>query len=79
MDRNRIKWPSEYYSDNELRNLAILTGIRYETLANPAHYNPEAIERLKIAEQIDQLLTKYAAYMSENYQATQSNFEIRKF
>lgn len=50
------KWPSEYYSDNELRKLAVLTGISYETLIAPAHYNPEAIERLKTAEQVDQLL-----------------------
>ncbi len=59
------KWPSDYYLDNELRNLAILTGVQYETLAGLAHYNPEAVERLKIPEQVDQLLTKYAAYMSE--------------
>ena len=59
------KWPSKYYSDNELRKLAVLTGVRYETLAGPAHYNPEAIERLKTSEQVDQLLTKYAAYMPE--------------
>ena len=59
------KWPSDYYSDNELRNLAILTGVQYETLAGLAHYNPKAVERLKIPEQVDQLLTKYAAYMSE--------------
>ena len=59
------KWPSDYYLDNELRRLAVLTGVQYETLAGPAHYNPEAIERLKIPEQVDQLLTKYAAYMPE--------------
>ena len=59
------KWPSEYYSDKELSALAILTGVEYETLAGPPHYNPEAIERLKTAEQVDQLLTKYAAYMPE--------------
>ena len=59
------KWPSAYYSDNELRALAILTGVQYETLAGPPHYNPEAIERLKTPEQVDQLLTKYAAYMQE--------------
>lgn len=59
------KWPSEYYSDNELKDLAILTGIRYETLIAPSHYNPAAIERLKTSEQVDQLLTKYAAYMPE--------------
>lgn len=59
------KWPSDYYLDNELRRLAVLTGVQYETLAGPAHYNSEAVERLKIPEQVDQLLTKYAAYMSE--------------
>ena len=59
------KWPSEYYSDDELRALSVLTGIQYDTLAGQPHYNPEAIERLKTAEQVDQLLTKYAAYMEE--------------
>ena len=59
------KWPSEYYSDHELRALAVLTGIQYDTLVGQPHYNPEAIERLKTSEQVDQLLTKYAAYMSE--------------
>ena len=58
-------WPSAYYSANELKTLAVLTGIPYETLAGPPHYNPEAIERLKIPEQVDQLLTKYAAYIEE--------------
>ena len=59
------KWPSAYYSDSELKNLAVLTGVQYEILAGQPHYNPIAIERLKISEQVDQLLTKYAAYMSE--------------
>ena len=26
------RWPSEYYLDNELKDLAILTGVRYKTL-----------------------------------------------
>ena len=59
------KWPSAYYSDNELRDLAVLTGVQYDTLAGQPHYNPEAIERLKTSEQVDQLLTKYATYMQE--------------
>ena len=59
------KWPSEYYSDSELKSLAVLTGVQYETLTGQPHYNPEAIERLKISEQVDQLLTKYAPYRSE--------------
>ena len=59
------KWPSEYYSDDELKKLAILTGIQYEVLTGHPHYNPEAIERLKSSEQVDDLLTKYAAYLQE--------------
>lgn len=58
-------WPSAFYTENELRRLAVFTGIDYETLAGPAHYNPEAIERLRVPEQVDQLLVKYAAYMPE--------------
>ena len=59
------RWPSAYYSNNELRALAVLTGVQHETLAGSAHYNPEAIERLKNPEHVDRLLTKYAAYMPE--------------
>ena len=59
------KWPSAYYSDSELRSLAVLTGIQYDTLAGQPHYNPEAIESLKTSDQVDQLLTKYAVYMEE--------------
>ena len=59
------KWPSAYYSDGELKVLAILTGVEYEILAGSPRYNPEAIQRLKVAEQVDRLLTKYATYMLE--------------
>ena len=59
------KWPSAYYSDNELKALAVMTGVQYEILAGQPHYNPEAIECLKTSEQVYQLLTKYASYMPE--------------
>ena len=59
------QWPSAYYSDDELKTLAILTGIPHEILAGPAHYNPTAIESLKTVEKVDLLLTKYSAYMPE--------------
>ena len=59
------KWPSAYYTDEELKELAVRTGIQYEILAGHPHYNPEAIESLKTSEQVDQLLTKYAAYRQE--------------
>lgn len=59
------KWPSEYYSDDELKKLAVLTGVQYETLAAKPHYNPDALQHLKTPEKVDELLTKYAAYMPE--------------
>ena len=59
------KWPSLYYDDQELKQLAILTGTPYETLAGKPHYNPEAIAHLKNPEYVDQLLEKYARYMPE--------------
>ncbi len=59
------KWPVEYYSDKELKELAVITGIPYETLVAQPHYNPQAIERLRNAEVVDELLQKYAAYMPE--------------
>ncbi len=59
------KWPLEYYSNSELKKLSVITGIPFETLAGPPHYNPEAIKQLKKPEHVDRLLQKYAAYMPE--------------
>jgi len=59
------KWPVEYYSDKELKELAVITGIPHETLAAQPHYNPQAIERLKDAEVVDELLQKYVIHMPE--------------
>ncbi len=59
------KWPSEFYTDQEIRRLVTLTGIPYETMVGAPHYNPEAINRLQDPEFVDALLTKYAAYMEE--------------
>lgn len=78
------KWPSEYYSDDELKKLAILTGVQYETLAGKPHYNPDAIEHLKTPEQVDSLLTKYAANIQEiiklrNRILEHENFDFFKY
>ena len=59
------KWPSEYYSDKELKQLSVLTGIEHDTLISPPHYNPDALEHLKNSAHVDALLQKYAAYMPE--------------
>jgi hypothetical protein len=59
------KWPSEYYSETELRKLAVTTGIPLETLKNKPHYNPEALVWLAKSENVDWLLTRFAKYMDE--------------
>lgn len=59
------KWPSEFYTDQELKRLVTLTGISYETLIGSAHYNPAAIEQLHDSDFVDAMLAKYAAYMDE--------------
>ena len=59
------KWPSEIYSDDELRRLAAMTGIEYAVLLGDPHFNPQAIARLRKPEEVDTLLTKYAPYMVE--------------
>ncbi len=59
------KWPSEYYSEDEIKKLSILTGIKYEVLKGEPHFNPEAIEQLSTPEEIDQILHKYSRYMNE--------------
>jgi hypothetical protein len=59
------KWPSEYYTSEEIKKLSVLTGIEFSVLAGPPRYNPEAIARLRTPEHVNELLTKYSAYMSE--------------
>lgn len=58
-------WPSAFYSDAQLRRLAILTGFDYALLAGEPQYNPEAIAALHDPEKVDALLAKFAAYMPE--------------
>lgn len=59
------KWPSEFYSEQELKRLVKLTGIPYATLISEPYYNPDAIEKLHDREFVNFLLEKYAAYMDE--------------
>lgn len=40
------KWPSEFYSKNELKTLSKLTSIPYLVLSGPKQYNIELIEKL---------------------------------
>ncbi len=59
------KWPSEFYTEQEIKRLVPLTGISYDTMSGDPHFNPEAIMRLHDPEFVDKLLEKYAAYMDE--------------
>lgn len=59
-------WPNEFYKDEKiLKELSILTGIKYDILKNKPIYNPSALKELKKKETIDNLLTKYAKYIDE--------------
>jgi hypothetical protein len=58
-------WPSEYYRPDELKRLAVITGIDYELLSGRPTYNPEALKLLAQAEFVDNLLVKFSAYMPE--------------
>ena len=59
------QWPSTFYTDQELKDLVMLTGITYATLTAAPHYNPVAIDKLNDPDFVDRLLAKYAAYMNE--------------
>jgi 5-methylcytosine-specific restriction endonuclease McrA len=59
------KWPSEYYNDNKLKKLSVITGFPYELLAGEPVFNPEALEKLQEPDTVDSLLVKYGAYMDE--------------
>ena len=58
-------WPSQFYDDTHLRQLAILTGFDYDLLSGEPQYNPDAIAALHNPEKVDALLVKFAAYMPE--------------
>ncbi|HFK1768068.1 TPA: hypothetical protein ACGXGV_000361 [Bacillus paranthracis] len=58
-------WPSEFYTDKELRSLSVLTGIPYELMAGEPEYNIIALEKLKDQKVVDDLLVKYSKYIDE--------------
>jgi len=59
------KWPSDYYSEKELKRLSILTGIDFQLLNGKPQYNPEALKKLQDPYFVDSMLTKFSAYMDE--------------
>lgn len=59
------RWPSEYYSQAELKRLAVATGIDYSLLSGRPTVNPVAIKKLQKGSEVDKMLKKYAPYMDE--------------
>ena len=41
------KWPSEFYTDAKLHQLAVHTGFDYHLLAGEPQYNPEALPEVR--------------------------------
>lgn len=59
------KWPSEFYSDVKLHELAIHTGFDYRLLSGSPQYNPAALRRLQNSNDVDALLIKNSGHMDE--------------
>jgi hypothetical protein len=59
------RWPSEYYSPDEIRRLSVLTGLDFDLLAGPPLYNPDVMRRLKDGEYVDRVLARSAGRMDE--------------
>lgn len=59
------KWPSDFYQDDQLRRLAVITGIPYETLAGAPTFNPKALDDLKNGAKVAAMMAKYAKYPDE--------------
>lgn len=54
-DRKAERWPSEFYSDSELKKLSAKTGIRFSILKGKPHLYPEAVRIVK-SEGIDKVV-----------------------
>jgi len=74
------KWPSEYYyTDKELRELSVRTGISYQLLKGQPQINPDAIKALKKKQFVDSLLAKYAPYIDEIIKVRNRILRMTKF
>lgn len=59
------KWPSEFYSEKQLKALATSAGVPLDVLRGAEHFNPDALAYLSDPDNVDQLIAKYASYMDE--------------
>ncbi len=58
-------WPSDFYPDQKLRKLSLVTGIEYSLLKGEPKYNQVALDWLSEKGNVDGLIVKYSAYMPE--------------
>ncbi len=58
-------WPNKYYSPAKLRELSVITGLTFELISGNEKINPEAIEYLSNAENVESMLIKYAKYKGD--------------
>ena len=57
------KWPSEYYREEKLRKLSVVTGIEHEMLAGAPQVNPAAVEHLLA--NADEFIERWIRYPGE--------------
>jgi hypothetical protein len=57
------KWPSEVYTESELKKLAVCTGIKYKVLAGEPLMNPEAVKWL--VQNVDYFIERWIKYPDE--------------
>jgi hypothetical protein len=57
------KWPAEFYSEKQLRELAVKTGVPYDILRGNPQVNPAAVDRIR--GDIDNFLVQWIRYPVE--------------
>jgi len=68
------RWPSDVYSERQLRDLAVRTGIDYDLLAGPAVMNPAGVAEL--VARIDEILIDVAPYPNRIRRVRRLVFEM---
>lgn len=63
--RKGNRWPGEFYTNLQCRNLSRLTGIDYRELIGAPRFNPAALEKLQQPTFVESLFEKFARYPEE--------------
>lgn len=59
------KWPNEFYSTQQLKELSILTGFSVKELTSSPHFSPSALELFSQENFVDDILINYAKYIDD--------------